>query len=229
MTDRRVLADSLRQAGAVMVTRAGHEVAGNYGSTTAELAACVSAAGVVIRSDLDVLELTAKADWLQDALSDAVGGVPLTGGWAVDTGSAWCAMVADDRALVVGAPGEIARWLRLAKARAIRSGHSIGSAERTATTTAMTLVGPVLGPLLMRAGLPTDVPVGGVRKSRLAGGDVVLLRQRPERMLLFVERDLAEDAWGALLTAGHPLDVALVGIEALERLDAAGRREPTPA
>src|SRR3954453_14186058 len=114
MPEGRGLADSLRQAGAGMVPRPGHEVAGNYGSATAELAACVSAAGVAIRSDLDVLELTAKAEWLQDALSDAVGGVPLTAGWAVDTGSAWCAMVEDDRALVVRAPGEIASWLRVA-------------------------------------------------------------------------------------------------------------------
>jgi hypothetical protein len=212
-----------------MVTRDGHEVAGHYGSATAELAACLSSAGVAIRSDLDVLELSAQGDWLQDALSDAVGGVPLTGGWAVDTGAAWCAMVAEDRALVVGPPGEIVRWKALAEDRAIRAGHSIGSAERTATTTAMTLVGPVLGPLLMRAGLPTDVPVGGVAEARFAGGDTVLLRQRPERCLLFVDRELAEDAWGALLTAGHPLDVALVGIEALERLDAAGRREPARA
>ena len=224
-----MLADSLRQAGAVMVTRDGHEVAGNYGSATAELAACVSSAGVAIRSDLDVLELTAQADWLQDALSDPTGGVPLTAGWAVDTGGAWCAIVGDDRALVVGPPVEIARWKALAEERAIRAGHSIGSAERTATTTAMTLVGPVLGPLLMRAGLPTDVPVGGVLECHFAGGDTVVLRQRPERCLLFVARDRAEDAWGALLTAGHPLDVALVGIEALERLDASGRREPAPA
>jgi len=212
-----------------MVTRDGHEVAGNYGSTSAELAACVSSAGVAIRSDLDVLELTAKAEWLQDALSDAVGGVPLTAGWAVDTGRAWCAMVADDRALVVGGPGEIGRWQRLANGRAIRAGHSIGSASRSATMTAMTLVGPVLRPLLMRAGLPTDIAVGGVQECHFAGGDTVLLRQRPERFLMFVARELAEGAWGALLTAGHPLDVALVGIEALERLDAAGRREPTPA
>jgi hypothetical protein len=212
-----------------MVTRDGHEVAGNYGSATAELSACVSSAGVAIRSDLDVLELAARPDWLEDALSDAVGGVPLTAGWAVDTGHAWCAMVDEDRALVVAGPGEIERWKRLATGRAIRAGHSIGSAERTATTTAMTLVGPVLGPLMMRAGLPTDIPVGGVRECRFAGGDTVVLRQRPERCLLFVPEELAEDAWGALLTAGHPLDVALVGIEALERLDAAGRREPTPA
>jgi glycine cleavage system aminomethyltransferase T len=221
-----VLEDSLRQAGAVMVTREGHLVAGNYGSTSAELAACVSSAGVAIRSDLDVLELTAQAEWLQDALTDAVGGVPLTGGWAVDTGTAWCAMVTDDRALIVGAPREIARWQRLASARAIRAGHSIGSASRSATTTAITLVGPVLGPLLMRAGLPADVAVGGVAERRFAGGDTVLLRQRPERCLLFVDRERAEDAWGALLTAGHPLDVALVGIEALERLHAAA---PAPA
>jgi hypothetical protein len=213
----------------VMVTRDGHEVAGHYGSATAELAACLASAGVAIRSDLDVLELTAKAEWLQEALADAVGGVPLTAGWAVDTGSAWCAIVEDDRALVVGGPREIARWQRLAEERAIGAGHSPGSAARPAATTAMTLVGPVLGPLLMRAGLPTDVPVGGVREARFAGGDTVMLRQRPERCLLFVARDLAEDAWGALLTAGHPLDVALVGIEALERLDAAGRREPAPA
>ena len=59
-----------------MVRRGGHEVAGNYGSTTAELAACLSSAGVAIRSDLDVLELNAQADWLQSALSDAVGGGP---------------------------------------------------------------------------------------------------------------------------------------------------------
>lgn len=218
-----VLADSLREAGAVMVKRAGHEVAGNYGSTASELAACLSAAGVAIRSDLDVLELTAKADWLEDALSGPVGGVPLTAGWAVDTGSAWCAMVGGERALVVGAPREIDHWQRLAKARAIRAGHSIGSAAKSAETTAITLVGPVLGPLLMRAGLPVDTPVGGVSECRLAGGETVLVRQRPERCLLFVERSRAEGAWGALLTAGHPLDVALVGIEALERLDAAPR------
>ena len=222
MLEEHVLADSLRDAGAVMVRRGGHEVAGNYGSTASELSACLSSAGVAIRSDLDVLELTAQADWLEDALSEAVGGVPLTAGWAVDTGSAWCAMVDGDRALVVGAPREIEQWRRLAKARAIRAGHSIGSAERSATTTAITLVGPELGSLLMRAGLPVDVPIGGVQQCRLAGGDGVIVRQRAERCLLFVDEERAEAAWGALLTAGHPLDVALVGIEALERLDAAG-------
>jgi hypothetical protein len=212
-----------------MVTRDGHDVAGHFGSATAELAACLSSAGVAVRSDLDVLELTARAEFLQEALSDPVGGVPLTAGWAVDTGSAWCAMVEDDRALVAGGPREIARWQELADEHTLQAGHSVGSAARSGATTAMTLVGPVLGPLLMRAGLPTDVPVGGVRESHFAGGETVLLRQRPERCLLFVARELAEDAWGALLTAGHPLDVALVGIEALERLDAAGRREPAPA
>jgi len=212
-----------------MVSRDGHEVAAHYGSAAAELSACLSSAGVAVRSDLDVLELTAKPEWLQEALSEAVGGVPLTAGWAVDTGRAWCAMAAEERALVVGGPHEIARWRALAGEHAISAGHSIGSADRTASTTAMTLVGPVLGPLLMRAGLPTDLPVGGVRECRFAGGDTVMLRQRSERCMLFVARELAEDAWGALLTAGHPLDVALVGIEALERLDAAGRREPAPA
>ncbi len=219
----RTLAENLDQAGAVMVVRDDHSVAAHYGSAAAELTVCVTGAGVAVRSDLDVLELDGDAAWLDRALQDALGVPALLPGSAVRAATAWCCLVESERALVIGTPVEIARCMRLAQQQAIRVGHSIGHADRSAATTALTLVGPRASALLARAGLPGDLPVASVRACSLPSGPAVLLRESAARFLLLVAEDRAADAWRELFAVGRPLGLSFVGLEALERLAAADR------
>ena len=206
-----------------MVVRDSHSVAAHYGSAAAELTVCLTRVGAAVRADLDLLELTGGADWLAGALREALGVPALTPGAAVKAASALCCLVEPDRALLIGAPHEIGRCGRLAQQQAVRAGHSIGCADRTATTVALTLVGPRVRALLAAAGMPADLPLAAVRDCSLAGGAAVLLHERAARYLLLLDGDRAADACAELFRAGRPLGLSFVGLDALERLAAVDR------
>jgi len=216
----RTLAESLDHAGAVMVLRDDHPVPAHYGSAAAELAVCVKRAGAAVRSDLDILELAGGEGWLGQALEEALGVDALAAGTAVHVAGALCCLVEPGRAFLVGAPDEVARCRRLARQQAIRSGHSVGCEDRSATMTALSLVGPRAAALLAAAGLPADAPVGGVRTGTLASGPVILLHERAERHLLLVAGDRAAEACAELFQVGRPFGLSFVGLDALERLSA---------
>jgi glycine cleavage system aminomethyltransferase T len=214
------LAERLQAAGAVMVLRDGHPVAGNFGSAATELAVCVKRVGLAVRSDLDVLEVTGAEPWLSHFLADALGGRPCPPGRACRVAGTWCSRMAADRALVIGSWSAAARWAHLAR-RAIVSGAAIELADRARRDTALTLVGPRAVRLLTDAGLPADMEPGRVRETLLAGAPAVLLRETEQRWLLVTDAERAGDAWRALFMAGRALGLSLVGTEALERLAAA--------
>jgi glycine cleavage system aminomethyltransferase T len=216
------LADRLQAAGAVMVLRDGHPVAGNFGSAATELAVCVKRVGLAVRSDLDVLEVTGAEPWLSHFLADALGGRPCPPGRACRVAGTWCCRLSADRALVVGSWSAAARWALLGR-RAIVTGTAVEVAGRARTDGALTLVGPRAARLLTDAGLSADMAPGGVRETLLAGAPAVLLRETDERWLLIMDSERAGDAWRALLQAGRSLGLSLVGTEALERLAAAPR------
>ena len=50
---------------------------------------------------------------------------------------------------------------------------------------------------------------------------MTVLRERSDRLLLLCEAAAAERLWDALSEAGRPLRAAHVGVDALERLEAA--------
>ena len=212
------LADWLRHAGAVSVMRDGRPVAAHYGSAATELAVCVKGVGLAFRSDLDTLALSGHPAWLDHALGKALGGrIPSTGS-ATALAGALCCRVDAEHAMVVAPAGAAARWRRIAR-EAIVVGNPLAFADRSADLTVLSLVGPRARRLLASAGL-TGEPAD-VRTCALAGVPVVLVRERDDRYLLLAGDDGAEIVWRALVDAGAPLGLALVGSDALARLAAA--------
>ena len=212
----RTLAESLRRAGAVMVLRDSHPVAAHYGSAAAELTVCVTHVGAAVRSDLEILELLGRPAWLGRALQDALGAPALAPGGASQAGGAWCCFAAPERALLVGSSHKLDRCKRLIQQQALRAGHAMQCVDRSATMTALTLVGPLAAALLSEAGLPAGLPVAGVRTSWSARAPAVVLRESSERYLLLVTDAAA--ACATLFEVGEPLGLSFVGLDALERL-----------
>jgi hypothetical protein len=210
-----MLVEELRRAGVAIVVRDQRPVAANFGSTGAEVAVCLTRVGVAERADLDALELCGGADWLAAALERVAGGPAPEPGRAVRVGGAWLAAVDLERALLVGRPGQVRRVAARAPSHTRRS-------ERSGALAALTLVGPRLRALLAAAGLPCELEPGEVRACWFAGGRADLLCERPDRQLLLVGSATLAGAWAELTAAGRPLDVACVGVEALDRLAAAG-------
>ena len=93
----------LRQAGAVFASHGGRAAAIHYGSAAGELAVCVSAVGLVDRSELTTLALQAPSAQLSQLTSRLAGGEVAPGG-ALDAAGAWWCGAAPDTVLVVCAP-----------------------------------------------------------------------------------------------------------------------------
>jgi glycine cleavage system aminomethyltransferase T len=127
---------------------------------------------------------------------------------------ALCCRVDAEHAVVVAPAGAAARWRRIAR-EAIVVGNPIAFADRSADLTVLSLVGPRARRLLASAGLTGEA---NVRTTALAGVPLVLAREHDDRYLLIVGDDGAETAWRALVDAGAPLGLALVGSDALARL-----------
>jgi glycine cleavage system aminomethyltransferase T len=211
-----MLADDLTLAGAVVVPRDGRFVVAHYGSVSAEESVCRKHVGIAVRSDHDVLELTGRPDRLELALSRLLGGHGLLPGQARRAGRAWCVHADPERALIVGPPVGVAAFRRLAT----HSSVPVACDDRSAFLTAFALVGPRARALLAAAGLPADLAPAAARVSWWCGERVLSLRERGDRHLLLVTSERAGDAWHELVTAGRPLELSCVGVEALDRLAA---------
>jgi glycine cleavage system aminomethyltransferase T len=198
----------------------------NYGSTASEMAVCVKRAGLVERSELEVLELRGAAPWLEHLLSRAMGDHVPTPGRATAVASSWCCRMGEDTALVVGPATSIAVWRRLARGSLI-GGSAIHWRDLSASV-GLALVGPRAAQVLAAAGLPDDLAVGAVASAQLAGRPVALVREAPHRFLLVAELGEDRAAWEALVAAGRPLGLCCVGEEALEHLSAAGAAARPP-
>ncbi len=198
-----------------MMPRGNRVVAAQFGSVTGELSVCLKHAGLAVRSDLDVLELGARAERLELALARLLPGTTLPPGAATRLGRAWCAHAEPDRALVVGPPSAVASVRRLA------AGAALGLSCRVPDLTPIELVGPRVRGVLERAGLPTDLAPQAVRRCWWRDGTVVLLCEDRDRFLLLGPASDAGAAWHDLLAAGRPLELSCVGLDALARLAAA--------
>jgi glycine cleavage system aminomethyltransferase T len=214
------LVDRLRDAGGVMVTRDGHQVAAHFGSTATEVAVCVKRVGLAVRSDLSALDVVGAEPWLAHFLAESLGRHVPSHGRARRIAGTWCCRVASDRAVIVGPWSTTARWARIVR-EAVLTGSPLDCSDRSESATALTLVGPRVGQVLTDVGLDPDVEVEGVREGSFAGSPTLLLRESADRYLLLVDAEQAGDAWRTLLDAGRSLGLSMVGAEALERLAAA--------
>ena len=216
---RSPLHERARQAGARFAVRGGSEVASSYGPIAAEIAACRASAGIADRSYVAKLELRAPAAALAAVVTEHAGAVPDPGSALHDAGVWWCLPDAG-RALVLatraadGPPRE-----KLERALAAHGGRVD---DVTAALAAVELAGPRATELLESAvDAPLDLPEGGLAAASAGGVDMTVLRERADRLLLLCDASAAELLWDALSEAGRPLRAAHVGVDALERLDAA--------
>jgi glycine cleavage system aminomethyltransferase T len=208
----------LRGRGAVMVTRGGASVAAHFGSAAGELAACVRGVGIANRSDLGKLVVTGPHESVQ-MLARRHAGVELArGGVAELTGGWWCADAVDRLILVVAR--ELRAELYEALGQEARApGVTICDASETLASVA--IAGRRMRHLLAALGIVSPncdlrglAPFSPVE---LEGSRVYLLLQSDDRALLIMDGAHADVVWQALEAAGRPLDLSLVGLEALER------------
>jgi len=219
----------LAQAGAVFASRGDRRIVVHYGSPAGELAVCVSAVGLVDRSDLSKLVVEAPPLQLGHLTERLAGGKLATGGAMHAAGAWWCA-AAPERMVVLCEPHLATRL------RARLRDHAVHYAALTVEDhsedwTAIELVGRATPKLLRALGVygesgdPRQVPP--FTATTLAGCDVHWLLESDHRALLLVPECSAVTMWQTIEQAGRPLGLSCVGLEAASRyalLERAGRR-----
>jgi glycine cleavage system aminomethyltransferase T len=219
----------LAQAGAVFASRDDRRIVVHYGSPAGELAVCVSAVGLVERSDLSKLVVEAPAPQLGHLTERLAGGTLATGGALHAAGAWWCA-AAPERMVVLCEPHLASRLRARLRDHAVHYA-ALSVEDHSDDWTAIELVGRATTQLLRAlgaygdAGDPRQVPPFAA--AMLGGCDVHWLLESDRRALLLVPECSAASVWQTIEQAGRPLDVSCVGLEAASRyalLERAGRR-----
>ena len=216
------LAGRFSRAATLVTAPHGRCIAAHYGSVAAEMAVCAKKVGLAFRTDLSLLEVRGRDAWLERLLARGLAGRVPRAGFAAVLAETWCCCPEERTALIVGRPGAVERWHRLAR-EALIAGSPITSHDVTAAHVPLSLIGPKARRLLAEAGLPHDLPAEGVGAGRLEGARALVLREGPDRYLLLLAADSATPACQALLDAGRSVGLSLVGAEAVARLAAAAR------
>jgi glycine cleavage system aminomethyltransferase T len=226
------LDEVLRAAGAVMAMRRGTRVAVHYGSPAGELAVCARAVGLVDRSELSLLSLTAAADRLTEVVARSTGATVAAGGSAYAGGAWWC-RIAPGEVLVVSAPLVAARLRDRVRTEACRAA-GLGLHDVSGDYAPIGLVGRATPAVLSALGVygprgdPHEVAPVGWRS--VAGVRVLWLLEGDRRALAFAPRAAAGVVWRTIEQSGRPFGLSCVGRDALDRfalLDQAGHRETT--
>jgi len=212
----------LAPPGAKVVDRDGRPVTAHYGSVATELAVCRKAVGLALRSELRILEVCGREPWLERLLSRTLGGRVPEPGTAVIAAGTWCCRADERRALVIGPAGAVARWRRIAR-EAVVGGSPITAAEITDEHAAVSLIGPTAATLMAMAGLPADLPLGGMGSGTVEGAATLVVRVGADHWIALLDAGHAPEACHALLETGRGLGLTLVGCEAVGRLAAAAR------
>jgi glycine cleavage system aminomethyltransferase T len=207
----------LRQAGAVFATHEGRSAAIHYGSAAGELAVCVSAVGLVDRSDLTTLALEAPGAQLAQLTSRLAGGEIAPGGALYAAGAWWCA-AATDTLLVVCRP-DVRR--KLIERLRVHAAHQVSLRVLSVDFAAVGLLGPQTPNVLRALGVygaggdPRAVAPFG--RGTIAGSDAWWLFESDHSALLLVDRERAGEVWRAIEHAGRPFGLSCVGHEAAGR------------
>lgn len=210
---------ALLRAGAVFSAQDGRSVAVNYGSAAAELAVCVSAVGLVDRSELTQLVVQAPAAQLGHLVARLAGN-PLAVGGAVQTAGAWWCRSADDTVVALCEPRA-----GLAIRDQLRSHvvHHVALTvcDRSEEWAAIALLGRATRSVLGAVGAyGTSGDPRGVTPftaGTVDGVEVTWLLESDHRALALVPRRHAAAVWLALESAGRPFGLSCAGREAAAR------------
>ena len=209
----------LRKAGAVFASHHGRPVAVNFGSAAGELAVCVSAVGLVDRSELCKLELEATPAQLSHLVTRLAGGELGIGG-ALETGGAWWCRSAPDRVVLLCDPSIGARLRDRLRTQA-QNHVALRVRDRSDELAAIALIGRATPKVLAvlhaygEAGDARQVPpftTGAVH-----GIPVQWLLESDRRALALVSRAQAGTVWRAIEEAGRGFGISCVGNEAARR------------
>jgi glycine cleavage system aminomethyltransferase T len=207
----------LRKAGAVFATHEGRSAAIHSGSAAGELAVCVSAVGLVDRSDLTTLALEAPSAQLAQLTSRLAGGEIAPGG-ALDAAGAWWCAAAPDTLVVVCRP-DVRR--RLIDRLRVHAAHQVSLRVLSVEFAALGLLGPRTPEVLRALGVygadgdPRAVAPFG--RGTIAGAGAWWLLESDRSALLLVDRERAGEMWRAIEHAGRQLGLSCVGQEAAGR------------
>jgi glycine cleavage system aminomethyltransferase T len=186
----------------------------HYGSPAGELAACVRRAGLVDRSDMQILEVAGEASAVAGIVERATGWTLEPGGCAVTNGTWWCAR-SQGRMIALSEPGAGAP-LVAAGPRA----SDVHVIDRSGELAAIGVVGGATLEVLAALGAVEDArlaPCFGT--ATVAGAGVELLIQSDRRAVLLTHRSAARHVWNAVEAAGRPFGLCYVGAEALARFE----------
>jgi glycine cleavage system aminomethyltransferase T len=215
----RPLLGLLEQAGAVFASRENRRIAVHYGSAAGELAVCVSAVGLVDRSDLSKLVIEAPASQLGHLTERLAGGMVAPGGALRASGAWWCG-AAPDRIVVLCEPHLATRLRSRLRDHAVHYA-ALSVQDRSGDWAAIELLGHSAGKVLRalgafgEAGDPRQVSPFTART--VAGHPVRWLLESDRCALLLVPTQSAGAVWQAIEQAGRPAGISCVGLEAASR------------
>jgi glycine cleavage system aminomethyltransferase T len=219
----------LRKAGAVFASHDGHPIAANYGSAAGELAVCVSAVGLVDRSELTKLVLQAPPAQLSHLLTRLLGSTVTVGGALQTDGAWWCGSAAD-AVVVLCEPAVSGRVRERLRTRAL---HHVALTvhDHSDDWAAIALIGRATARVLTALGAYGDSGdprrVSPFTAGTVQGVAVKWLLESDRRAMALVPREQAGTVWRAIEDAGHPVGISCVGHEAASRytlLERAGDR-----
>ncbi len=211
----------LAGAGAVRVRRGRRELIVHYGSPTAELSVCLTAAGIALRADLTSIALTADRRRL-DRVVERIVGLPLAPGGVARVGGTtwWC------RSATGGSLRAVLPAARAASTRDALGGevaHRVGGMIEPERAV-LQLVGPKAPAVLADLGAfgrdrdPTRTPPH--HDVTVAGRPGFLVAETTSSFLVIVDEADVATAWRAIADAGRDHGVCPVGLDALGLLAA---------
>lgn len=211
--------DLISQAGAVMIESDGVQMPAHYGSPGGELAVCVARIGLAARTDLAALSITANGPAF-DELAEYLPRCSLApGGLASDGDICWC-RDAEDHALMLVSPRRIAsRLVRILRHTLVQWGVTLTDSPDQRVV--LGVIGRRATSLLADLGLcgpDQDLrSIAPCTRIDLGGASILVLLLNERDVLIVMERQDATAAWQAILRAGRPYGISLVGLEAVRR------------
>jgi glycine cleavage system aminomethyltransferase T len=211
---------ALNRAGAVFVERGGRRSPVNFGSAAGELAVCASRVGLVDRSAIDKLVLTAPAVRLDDVIARLTGGTLAVGGTIASGGAQWCRLAAD-RVLVL-CEAVVAAERSRAQLRQLLLHHpSLIVEDRSDEWAAIGVIGRAAAQVLNALGAYGEAGnprlVAPLAPGTVGGAAVTWLHECDHSALAIVPREVAGLVWHAIELAGRPYGISCVGREAASR------------
>lgn len=209
----------LRKAGAVFASHHGQPVALNYGSAAAELAVCVSAVGLLDRSELTKLVLEAPPAQLGHLVA-RIAGTPVTVGGALPAGGAWWCGSTENTVVVLCEP---ALGGRLRERLHTQTMHHVALTvhDHSDDWAAIALIGRGTAKVVSALGAYGEAGdprwVSPFTAATVNGVPIKWLLESDHRALALVPREEAAGVWRAIEDAGRPFGISCVGHEAASR------------